>query len=61
MRPRVTGARSGGRTGLKGWPGGAAKHGGGVRSMGGRGGGGRGLGRWSLAVRERSSIVTGGR
>ena len=47
--------------GLKGWPGGAAKHGGGVRSRGGRGGGGRGLGRWSLAVRERSSTVTGGR
>ena len=35
MRPRATGARSGGRPGLKGWPGGAAKHGGGVRSMGG--------------------------
>ena len=61
MRPRATGARSGGRPGLKGWPGGAAKHGGGVRSMGGWGGGGRGLGRWSLAVRERSSTVTGGR
>ena len=61
MRPRATGARSGGRPGLKGWPRGAAKHGGGVRSMGGRGGGGRGLGRWSLAVRERSSTVTGGR
>ena len=61
MRPRATGARSGGRPGLKGWPGGTAKHGGGVRSMGGRGGGGRGLGRWSLAVRERSSTVTGGR
>ena len=44
MRPRAIGARSGGRPGLKGWPGGAAKHGGGVRSMGGRGGGGRGLG-----------------
>ena len=51
----------GGRPGLKGWLGGAAKHGGGVRSMGGRGGGGKGLGRWSLAVRERSSTVTGGR
>ena len=41
MRPIATGARSGGRPGLKGWPGGAAKHGGGVRLMGGRGGGGR--------------------
>ena len=61
MRPRATGARFGGRPGLKGWPGGTAKHGGGVRSRGGRGGGGRGLGRWSLAVRERSSTVTGGR
>ena len=57
MRPRATGARSGGRPGLKGWPGGAAKHGGGVRSMGGRGGGGRGLGRW----RQGSGpVVTGG-
>ena len=36
MLPRSTGARSGGRPGLKGWPRGAAKHGGGVRSMGGR-------------------------
>ena len=61
MRPRATGARSGCRPGLKGWPGGAAKHDDGVRSMGGRGGGGRGLGRWSLAVRERSSTVTGWR
>ena len=61
MRPRATGARSGGRPGLKGCHGGAAKHGSGVRSRGGRGGGGRGLGRWSLAVRERSSTVTGGR
>ena len=60
MRPRATGARSGGRLGLKGWPGGAAKHDGGVRSMGGRGGGGRGQGRWSLAVREISSTMTGG-
>lgn len=25
MQPRATGARSGGRPGLKGWPGGAAK------------------------------------
>ena len=61
MRPRATGARYGGRPGLKGWLGGAAKHDGGVRSMGGRGGGGTGLGRWSLAVRERLSTVTGGR
>ena len=35
MRPRATGARSGGRRGLNGWPGGA-KHGGAVRSRGGR-------------------------
>jgi hypothetical protein len=49
----AAGARSGGPPGLKGWPGGAAKHGGGVRSREGRGGGGRGLGPWS--------IVTGGR
>ena len=61
MGPRATGAQSRGRLGLKGWPGGTAKHGGGVRSRGGRGGGGRGLGRWSLAVRERSSTVIGGR
>jgi hypothetical protein len=39
---------------LKGMAGGVAKDGGGVRSKGGRGGGGRGLGWWSLAVRERS-------
>ena len=32
----LPGARSGGRPGLKGWPGGAAKHGGGVRSREGR-------------------------
>jgi hypothetical protein len=61
VRPRATGARSRGPPGLKGWHGGAAKHGGGVRSMGRRGGAGTGLGRWSLAVRERSSTVTGGR
>ena len=61
MGPRATGARSKGRPGLKGWTGGAAKHDGGVRSRGGRGGGGRGLGWWSLAVQERSSTVTGGR
>ena len=29
-------ARSGGRRGLNGWPGGGAKHGGAVRSRGGR-------------------------
>ena len=57
----AAGARSGGRPGLKGWSGGTAKHGGRVRSRGGRGSGGRVLGRWSLAVRERSSTVTGGR
>ena len=61
MGRRATGARSAGRSVLKGWPRGAAKHGGGVRSRGGQGGGGRGLDRWSLAVRERSSTVTGGR
>ena len=61
MRPIATGARSGRRSGLKGWPGGAAKHDGGVRSRGGRDSGGRDLGRWWLAVRERSSTVTGGR
>ena len=61
MGPRAAGARSGGRTGLKGWLGGAAKHGGGVRSMGGWGGEGTGLGRWSLAVPKRSSTVTGRR
>ena len=33
----AAGARSGGRPGLKGWPGGAAKPGGGVRARGGRG------------------------
>ena len=44
MRPRATGARYGGRPGLKGWLGGAAKHGGGVRSRGGWGGGGKGSG-----------------
>ena len=39
MHPRATGARSGGWPGLKGWPGGAAKHDSVVRSRGGRGGG----------------------
>src|SRR3954463_11748862 len=33
----ATGARSGGQSGLKGWPGGTAKHGGGMRSRGGQG------------------------
>ena len=61
MRPRATGARSGGRPGLKEWPRGVAKHGGGVRSIGGQSGGARGLGRWSLVVQERSLTVTGGR
>ena len=50
MGPRAPSARSGGSPGLKEWSGGAAKHNGGVRSRGGRGGGGRGLGWWSLAV-----------
>ena len=36
MGPRATGAQSRGQPGLKGWPGGAAKHDGGVRSRGGR-------------------------